>query len=285
MTVSLLKNFFANARALTFKDANGVVWTINANTNELSASVSGAAGGTVTSVGLADGSTTPIYSISGSPVSASGTLTYTLKNQNANLIFAGPGTGAAAQPAFRALVAADIQTLAAVNWTGNHVFNPATGTPINVKLNGTTVFIANGITGATLQGYGPTAAGLVDMTPDTGSFTATLVGCTTSPTGTAVWARNGNMVTVTLPGLNGTSNSTGLSITGLPTEIQPTRTHNCAAPFFQDAGVATAGVAQVNNASGTIVFFKGASTSAASWTNSSTAKGLTASNTFTYFLS
>jgi len=67
--------------------------------------------GTVTSVALLDGSSTPIYNISGSPVTSSGTLDFTLKTQSANTVFAGPTTGSAAQPAFRALVAADIPSL------------------------------------------------------------------------------------------------------------------------------------------------------------------------------
>lgn len=66
--------------------------------------------GTVTSVGLADGSSTPIYNISGSPVTTSGTLTFSLKTETANTIFSGPTTGAAAQPTFRSLVAADLPT-------------------------------------------------------------------------------------------------------------------------------------------------------------------------------
>ncbi len=61
--------------------------------------------GTVTSVGL---SLPSIFSVSGSPVTTSGTLTGTLANQNANLVFAGPNTGAAAVPTFRALVTADL---------------------------------------------------------------------------------------------------------------------------------------------------------------------------------
>ncbi len=64
----------------------------------------------VTSVGLLDGSTSPIYNISSSPVTAAGTLTFTLKNQNQNLFFAGPASGAAAQPNFRAIVALDLGT-------------------------------------------------------------------------------------------------------------------------------------------------------------------------------
>ena len=64
----------------------------------------------VTSVALSDGSTTPIYSISGSPVTTTGTLTFTLASQAKNLVFAGPASGANAQPTFRALVAADLPT-------------------------------------------------------------------------------------------------------------------------------------------------------------------------------
>jgi hypothetical protein len=48
------------------------------------------------------------FSVAGSPVTTSGTLAVTKANQNANLIYAGPGTGAAAAPSFRALVNADI---------------------------------------------------------------------------------------------------------------------------------------------------------------------------------
>lgn len=70
---------------------------------------SGAGGaGTVTSVALSDGSVVPIYTISGSPVTIAGTLTFTLADQAANLVFAGPTNGADDQPTFRTLVAADL---------------------------------------------------------------------------------------------------------------------------------------------------------------------------------
>jgi hypothetical protein len=63
--------------------------------------------GTVTSVGL----TAPnILSVSGSPVTTSGTLALSLATQAANRVFAGPTNGADATPTFRALVAADIPT-------------------------------------------------------------------------------------------------------------------------------------------------------------------------------
>jgi hypothetical protein len=78
---------------------------------------SGGGGGGVSSVGLADGSATAIYSISGSPVTSTGTLTFTFKTQTANTVLAGPTTGSAAQPTFRSLVSADIPNNAA-NTTG-----------------------------------------------------------------------------------------------------------------------------------------------------------------------
>ena len=70
---------------------------------------SGGGSGTVTSVGL---SLPAIFSVSGSPVTSSGTLTGTLATQTANRVWAGPTTGSAAAPTFRALVAGDIPTLA-----------------------------------------------------------------------------------------------------------------------------------------------------------------------------
>ena len=71
----------------------------------LSATVTGGGGGTVTSVGL---SLPALFSVSGSPVTTAGTLTAALATQTANLVLAGPTTGAAAAPAFRALVAGDL---------------------------------------------------------------------------------------------------------------------------------------------------------------------------------
>ena len=70
--------------------------------------IAGLAGGTVTSVGL---SLPDIFSVSGSPVTSSGTLTASLATQTANQILAGPTTGSAAAPAFRALVAGDLPDL------------------------------------------------------------------------------------------------------------------------------------------------------------------------------
>jgi hypothetical protein len=75
--------------------------------------------GTVTSVALA---VPAMFSVTGSPVTTSGTLTFALATQSANLVFAGPNTGSAAAPTFRALVAGDIPDLS------------ATYQPLNAKL-------------------------------------------------------------------------------------------------------------------------------------------------------
>jgi hypothetical protein len=72
--------------------------------------------GTVTSVGL---SLPSIFSVSGSPVTSSGTLTATLANETANYVFAGPSSGSATTPTFRALVAADIPALSYAPTTGS----------------------------------------------------------------------------------------------------------------------------------------------------------------------
>lgn len=62
--------------------------------------------GTVTSVGLS--MPAAVFSVANSPVTNTGTLTVTFATQSANLVWAGPATGAAATPTFRALVAADL---------------------------------------------------------------------------------------------------------------------------------------------------------------------------------
>jgi len=89
----------SSGQVLTSQGASSTpIWT----------TISGA--GTVTSVAA----TVPtIMTISGTPVTSSGTLAFGLATQNANLVFAGPNTGAAATPTFRSLVAADIPNLGA----------------------------------------------------------------------------------------------------------------------------------------------------------------------------
>lgn len=72
--------------------------------------------GTVTSVAhtLAVPASILTAAVAGSPVTTTGTLadTVSLVNQNANTVWAGPSSGAAAAPAFRSLVAQDLPNVA-----------------------------------------------------------------------------------------------------------------------------------------------------------------------------
>lgn len=79
---------------------DGTVWRMAA---------AGGGSGTVTSVGM---SVPAEFSISGSPVTGSGTLAVSKATQSANTVWAGPNTGSAAVPTFRALVAADLPATA-----------------------------------------------------------------------------------------------------------------------------------------------------------------------------
>lgn len=88
----------------------------------------GGGGGTVTSVGLA---LPNIFTVSGSPVTGSGTLTGSLVSQSQNLVFASPN-GSSGTPTFRTLVAADLPagtgTLTSLNGLTTAVQTFATGT-------------------------------------------------------------------------------------------------------------------------------------------------------------
>lgn len=65
----------------------------------------GGGSGTVTSVAL---TASPIFTVSGSPVTTAGTIDLELANEPANFIFAGPTSGSDATPTFRALTVADL---------------------------------------------------------------------------------------------------------------------------------------------------------------------------------
>lgn len=84
-----------------------------------------AGSGSVTSVAL---SAPSIFTVSGSPVTGSGTLALTLATQVANRVFAGPASGADAAPTFRALVADDIPNLSAAKITSGILTAPRGGT-------------------------------------------------------------------------------------------------------------------------------------------------------------
>lgn len=97
-------------------------WFIDLSKN---LSPAGAGSGSVTSVGI----TLPTqFTVAGSPVVDAGTLAVSWATEVANIVLAGPATGADAAPTFRSLVSADIPSL-----SGSYV--PYTGATTDVDLN------------------------------------------------------------------------------------------------------------------------------------------------------
>jgi len=90
----------------------------------------------VTSVGL---SLPSFITVSGSPVTTSGTLTGTLASQNANHVFVAPN-GSTGAPTFRTLVAADIPSLPYLSTSGGTVSGNLTLTG-DLTVNGTTTTV------------------------------------------------------------------------------------------------------------------------------------------------
>lgn len=130
--------------------------------------------GTVISVALAMPS---IFSVSGSPVTTSGTLTAALATQSSNLVFAGPTSGADATPTFRSLVANDIPSLDAAKITSG-VF-PVSRGGTGLSALGTANQLIRVNSGATaLEYFTPTYL--------TGNQTITLSGDVTGSGATAI---------------------------------------------------------------------------------------------------
>ena len=160
--------------------------------------------GTVTSVAL---SLPSIFTVSGSPVTSSGTLTGSLATQSANLVFAGPSSGSAAAPTFRSLVAADIPALS---------YAPTTGSTSITTLGTITTGTWNGsVLGAAYGGTG-----------EAGTLTGILYGNGTSPHTVATTAQLLSGIG-TLPVANGgtgvtTSTGSGSNVlSNSPTLVTP----------------------------------------------------------------
>lgn len=123
------------------------------------------------------------------------------------------------------------------------------------------------LTAPTIQAYGPTAAGMVDMTPDQGTFTGTWTGFSTTVTNTCVWSKNGNQIDLLLPPANGTSNATTMTMTGLPTILETARvTENMMT--LENSGTSAVGMIKFAASSTTITF--ASSVANAAWTASGT---------------
>lgn len=100
---------------------------------------------------------------------------------------------------------------------------------------------------------------------DEGTFTVTLTGCTTSPTVTASYVRNGKSVVISIPQNSATSNTTACTVTGLPAALQPTTYQIGYAAVF-DTGAEFQGTWWLDGT--TITLYRGAF--GAAFTNSGT---------------
>jgi hypothetical protein len=119
---------------------------------------------------------------------------------------------------------------------------------------------------------------------NSGTFTGTFTGFTGSVTGTVYWTRAGNAVTMTLPAVTGTSNSTAMTMTGIPATIQPGSTAGALNNLAQleDSGTTAQAGTLVSVSGGTATFYKAGS--ATGFTNSGTKGTGATAMTFTYNL-
>jgi hypothetical protein len=116
---------------LTFRlpNSNGTSGAMLSTDGSGNLSWSSAGSGSVTSVDLAAPGE---FIVSGNPVTTTGTLTLTKANQSANQVYAGPTTGAAAQPGFRSLVLADLPAITATDVGLGNVPNVDATNPANI---------------------------------------------------------------------------------------------------------------------------------------------------------
>ena len=145
----------ASTLLATFEGAttngNCVAMNTNGNLVDNGAPCGTAGGGTVNSVGLA--LPVSVFTVSGSPVTTTGTLTGAFATQSANLVFAGPTTGSAATPTFRALVLADLPSGISASFTNitsgtNTTAAMVLGTGSSLTVSGTGTNVSTAMTPA-----------------------------------------------------------------------------------------------------------------------------------------
>lgn len=257
----LVSNLLQGADARNALGKNGIVVSGNITSPYATISIGGAAGGVV----FPD---TP----SGANLTVGTTTAVSFYNQ-ANLPSAPPGglifVSGYVSPVRGRLIIGD--------GTGWHF-------DFSKRLAGVTTDVFRVTDTGTVSALGATAAALVDMSPDTGTFNGTGVGLVLSIP--CRWTKMGNLVALTFAtagAINAVSTTTGFSMTGLPAAITPSVTcQGMMSPWFLDNSAATQGAFGVA-ANSTVTFYKGTSNAAASWT-AALNKGFTATTTIVYSL-
>lgn len=156
-----------------------------------------AGSGTVTSVAM----TLPSFlSVTGSPITTSGTLAVTLATESAHAVFAGPTTGSAATPTFRSLVSSDLP-----------VFSSSAAGIVPLSGGGTVNFLRADGTWAVPPGTGGGGGSVTIKSNGTTLTTGvTSIDFTTNMTATAV----GTAVTVSASGGGGGGGGTPPTVRG-----------------------------------------------------------------------
>jgi len=169
-------------RSLTYLDlpllaGSNIVLTPTGSSYNISAI---AGSGTVSSVALA---VPGEFTVSGSPITGSGTFTIGKANQNATLVFAGPASGAAAQPTFRAVTYLDLPLLSGPNITlspsGSNLIisSPSSGSVTSVALSLPNIF---NVAGSPITQSGTLSATLVNQAAST-FFAGPIIGANNTP--------------------------------------------------------------------------------------------------------
>lgn len=214
--------------------------------NFFDSTTAGIPGTAVSSVGL---SMPAEFTVSGSPLSAPGTLSVTKADETANYVWAGPTTGAAAAPTFRALVAADVNPVAVDLTTAQ------------ASIGGAKTFTSALTASAGISTTTMTASGAVSGT--TGTFSSTIGAATVtrftaynnaSPTAGDVWL---NSTTKGLSYYNTTTSHAVSSclinqITAVSLNTSTTETTLLASAYTIQANYLTAGKTIRFRALGTI---------------------------------
>lgn len=179
-----------------------------------------------------------------------------------------PDTGLFRAGANSVDLAAGGTRILAVQSTGLYAANGSAASPIYSFLNDG----ASGFYRDTTNQIGITLGGSTAGQIAQGSYTATITGCTTSPTVSVAYQRIGKMVMLDIPTITCTSNTSQFTLTGAPAVITPsttTGTHNIS--DTQDTGVRLFSSTYDMNTSGTLTFYTGGN--ASGWTASGT-KGI-----------
>jgi hypothetical protein len=223
-------------------------------------------GGTVTSVTgtapvVSSGGATPAISLA----AAYGDTLNPYAAKTANYVLAGPATGAASVPLFRALVAADIPSLP----YGTVTSVSGTGTVSGISLSGTVTSSGSLTLGGTLDLSSPPAIG--STAANTGAFTTLSASSTVSGTGFTTYLASP-------PAIGGTAAAAGTFTTVTATTVNiAASAANAGLTLLRDTGTATrssrifldasGGVTAIYNNSNSILFNTSATIGSSSGAN------------------